>query len=349
MEQTKPKIKLAILMTGEMFRRAICPEELTFLETFAELVNKPPYPDRISEAYMQEHLAGAQACFTCWGTPVLSEAVLAHAPELKVILHGAGTPKAIVSEGVWLRGIRVATAAPVIAIDVAESALGGMIYCLKHFGDYDRLMRAGRWQKTAGSVSDVDALKPQLKRLNGRLTVGIVGASHVGRNMIRFLKPFGVRILLYDPTLSADMARELGVTQVCLETLMPGSDVVSVHAPQLPGTRGMITADLLASMPDGALFVNTSRGSIVDQKALLAELKSGRISAYLDVYEQEPLPADSELHTLDNVLLTPHVSGGHTVNGGFERGNYIVNQLYSYWQTGKLQHEALRDMLDTMA
>ncbi|MDD4140400.1 MAG: hydroxyacid dehydrogenase [Eubacteriales bacterium] len=349
MESIHPKIKLAILMTDEMFNRAIAPRDLAFLETFAELVNKPPYPDRISEGYMREHLARAQACFTCWGTPVLSEDVLAHAPDLKVILHGAGTPKAIVSDAVWLRGIRVATAAPVIAIDVAESALGGMIYCLKHFGDYDRLMREGRWKKTAGSVSDVDALKPKLKRLNRYLTVGIVGASHVGKNMIRFLKPFGVRILLYDPTLSEDMARELDAEPVSLETLMRRCDVVSVHAPQLPVTRGLITAGLLALMPDGAVFVNTSRGSIVDQKALLAELKSGRISAYLDVYEQEPLPADSALHLLDNVLLTPHISGGHTVNGGFERGNYIVNQLYSFCQTGKLQHEALRDMLDTMA
>ncbi|MDD4745623.1 MAG: hydroxyacid dehydrogenase [Eubacteriales bacterium] len=349
MESIHPKIKLAILMTDEMFNRAIAPRDLAFLETFAELVNKPPYPDRISEGYMREHLVRAQACFTCWGTPVLSEDVLAHAPDLKVILHGAGTPKAIVSDAVWLRGIRVATAAPVIAIDVAESALGGMIYCLKHFGDYDRLMREGRWKKTAGSVSDVDALKPKLKRLNRYLTVGIVGASHVGKNMIRFLKPFGVRILLYDPTLSEDMARELDAEPVSLETLMRRCDVVSVHAPQLPVTRGLITAGLLALMPDGAVFVNTSRGSIVDQKALLAELKSGRISAYLDVYEQEPLPADSALHLLDNVLLTPHISGGHTVNGGFERGNYIVNQLYSFCQTGKLQHEALRDMLDTMA
>lgn len=345
----KPKIKLAILMDDEMFRRAIHPKDLAFLESFAEIVNKQPYPAKMDEAYMKDNLGPAQACFTCWETPVLNAEVLACVPDLKLILHGAGTPKAVVNDEVWRRGIRVATAAPIIAIDVAESALGGIIYCLKHFADYNRLMREGRWNKPAGAVSDVDAPKPQLNRLNWLLTVGIVGASHVGKNMIRFLKPFGVTILLYDPTLSEDTARELGVTRASLETLMSSSDVVSVHAPQLPSTRGMITADLLASMKDGALFVNTSRGSIVDQDALLAQLKSGRINAYLDVYQQEPLPADSELHQLSNVLLTPHISVGQTINGGFERGNYIVNQLYSYWQTGKLQHEALQDMLHMMA
>ena len=300
---------------------------------------------------MREQLGQAEACFTCWGTPPMTKEVLDSAPALKLILHGAGTPKAIVTDEVWARGIRVATAAPVIAIDVAETALGGIIYCLKHFREYDAIVRDGRWSgKYNGSEENpVNALKPSLKRLNWLLTVGVVGASHVGRNMIRFLQPFGVNILLYDPCVSRDMARELGVTAVSLEELMGAGDVVTVHAPQLPTTNGMITAAHLASMKDGALFVNTSRGTVVDQAALLAELKSGRLNAYLDVFEEEPLPEDNEFIRLDNVLLTPHMSGGHTVNGGFERGNYIVNQLLRYCRTGDLCNEALADMMTMMA
>jgi phosphoglycerate dehydrogenase-like enzyme len=345
------KIKLAILIDDAMYRRSIHPDDLLFLEQFAEIVNQPPYPDKIDAAYMKEHLGEAEACFTCWGTPVLTEEILACAPDLKLILHGAGTPKAVVSDAVWARDIRVATAASIIAIDVAETALGGIIYCQKHFGDFDRIVREGRWSRKSDekAVSDVDAIKPLMKRLNWMLTVGVVGASHVGRNMIRFLKPFGVTILLYDPTYSEAMARELGVRLVCLEELMQASDVVTVHAPKLPTTDKMITAAHLAAMKDGALFVNTSRGSVVDQDALLAELKSGRIYAYLDVYEKEPLPAENGFIHLDNVLLTPHISGGHTINGGFERGNYLVNQLYRYCCTGDLLHEALADMMDMMA
>ncbi|MDW7658984.1 MAG: hydroxyacid dehydrogenase [Bacillota bacterium] len=345
------KIKLAILMDDAMYRRTFHPDDLLFLEGFAEIVNRPPYPDKIDADYMKMQLREAEACFTCWGTPVFTDEIMACAPDLKLILHGAGTPKAVVSDAVWQRNIRVATAASIIAIDVAETALGGIIYSQKHFGDFDRLVREGRWSRKTDEkgVSDVDAIKPLMKRLNWMLTVGVVGASHVGKNMIRFLKPFGVTVLLYDPTYSEAMARELGVRLVSLEELMRTSDVVTVHAPKLPTTDNMITATLLASMKDGALFVNTSRGSVVDQDALLAELKSGRIYAYLDVYEKEPLPAENEFIQLDNVLLTPHISGGHTINGGFERGNYIINQLYRYCCTGDLLNEALADMMDMMA
>jgi len=345
------KIKLAILMDDAMYHRTFHPDDLLFLEEFAEIVNKPPYPDKIDADYMKIHLREAEVCFTCWGTPVFTDEILACAPELKLILHGAGTPKAVVSDAVWMKNIRIATAAPVIAIDVAETALGGIIYSLKHFGDFDRLVREGRWSRKTDDkgVSDVNALKPLMKRLNWLLTVGVVGASHVGRNMIRFLKPFGVNILLYDPTYSESMARDLGVRLVSLEELMRISDVVTVHAPKLPTTDKMINASLLATMKDGALFVNTSRGSVVDQEALLSELKRKRIYAYLDVYEKEPLPAANEFIQFDNVLLTPHISGGHTVNGGFERGNYIINQLYRYCCTGDLLHEALADMMDMMA
>lgn len=345
------KIKLAILIDDEMYRRTIHPDDLIFLDTFAEIINKPPYPNKIDAGYMKKNLTEAEVCFTCWGTPALTKDILDCAAHLKLILHGAGTPKAVVSDEVWKRGIRIASAASAIAIDVAETALGGIIYCQKHFGEYDKIIRSGRWTSkySSGEVSDVNALKPSLKRLNGYLTVGIVGASHVGKNMIKFLKPFGVKILLYDPCISESMARELQVDLVSLDELMRICDVVTIHAPQLPSTNKMITAAHLASMQDGALFVNTSRGTIVDQDALLAELKSGRINAYLDVFEQEPLPAVNEFINLNNVLLTPHISGGHTVNGGFERGNYIVNQLYRYCCTGDMINETMEDMISMMA
>ncbi|MGI5899340.1 MAG: hydroxyacid dehydrogenase [Christensenellales bacterium] len=336
------KIKLAIMMSETMFRRTFRQEDLSFLSTFADIVNPGPYPQKIDEQYMKEHLAKAEACFTCWGTPVFTKDVLESAPFLKLILHGAGTPKAFTSEEVWRRGIRVATAAPIIAIDVAESALGGIIYWLKRFGEFDSMTRQGRW-------SEKTELMPKIYRLNWMLTVGIVSASHVGKNLIRMLKPFGVKVLLYDPSVSPDAARRMGVSLVPLDELMSQSHVVSLHAPMLPETRGMIGRRQLSLMKDGALFVNTSRGQVVDETALIDELKSKRIFAYLDVFETEPLPENSELMSLENVLLTPHISGGQTVNGGFERGNYIINQLWSYSSTGRLEDESLSDMQGTMA
>ena len=111
----------------------------------------------------------------------------------------------------------------------------------------------------------------------------------------------------------------------------------------------MIDKGMLALMKDGTLFVNTSRGAIIDQQALTEELKSGRINAYLDVFNPEPLPLDSELYQLQNVILSPHISGGHTVNGGYERGNYLIQQLYSYTTTGIIRDEVTKDMMQVIA
>lgn len=188
-----------------------------------------------------------------------------------------------------------------------------------------------------------------MKRLNYRLTVGIVGASHVGKNLIRLLQPFGVVIKLYDPYISEFMASQLGVKKVSLEELMASSDVVTVHAPNIPQSYHMINKEMLALMKDSTLFVNTARAPIVDEDALIKELKSGRISAYLDVFGEEPLPKDNILYQLDNVMLSPHISGGHTVNGGYERGNYIIQQLYSYFAAGILRDEAVRNMMEVIA
>ena len=343
------KIKLAIMIDKPMLERTISPEDMAWLREFAEIVNEGTYPDKIDCVYMKEHLPKAEACFTCWGTPPFTKEILDQAPNLRVILHGAGTPKAIVTDAVWERGIRVATAAPVIAIDVAETALGGMIYCLKRFREFESIMREGRWSKQNMAENPVDAVKPHIWRLNWMLTVGIISASHVGKNMIRFLKPFGVNILLYDPCVSRRAAEEMGVTLCSLDELMSQSHVVSIHAPKLPETDKLINAENLKLVRDNGLIVNTSRGSVIDEPALIAELQSGRLNAYLDVYEQEPPAPDNPLLKLPNVLITPHISGGHTVNGGFERGSYIVNQLFSFAGTGTLRDETIAAMLPGMA
>ena len=334
-------------MDRSNFERSFAEEDLKFLYSFAEIINKDPLPEEMSEAYMKANLQDAEVALTCWGTPMFTEDVLAAAPNLRLILHAAGTPKAIVSDAVWERQIRVATAAPVIAIDVAETALGAMIMLGKRFPQYEKIMANQEW---GADKSVIDLQKQHMTRLNYRTTVGVISASHVGKNMIRFLKPFGVRILLYDPFVTKDQAREMGVFLVGdLVKLFTISDIVTCHAPKLDSTYHLIDERLLSLMHDGAVFVNTSRGSCVDEEALIRVLKTGRIFAYLDVFDKEPLPAESELYHLDNVILTPHISGGHTVNGGYERGNYIVTQLYTYVTRGYLKDETSPFMIPNMA
>ena len=253
------------------------------------------------------------AVLTGWGSPRFTRALLEAAPQLRIVAHTAGTPKAIfddemVRDFLIPRGIAVYSGANGIALNVAEITIGLMIAGARRILQHDALFRA---KKRGGA--------PCPRNVQGLIgaTVGIVSASLVGRQVMRVLQPFECEILLYDPLLTPDIARSLGATLVDLDTLFERSDIVSLHAPNLPATQKMVGGAQLQKLKDGAVFVNTSRGGVVDQDALLAECQSGRLVAALDVTEPEPLPADSEFWNLPNVILTPHIAG--TGKAGYER------------------------------
>jgi phosphoglycerate dehydrogenase-like enzyme len=140
-------------------------------------------------------------------------------------------------------------------------------------------------------------------------TVGLVGFGAVARYLVPLLKPFRARIRAYDPFVSAAAMRDCGVEPASLREVISGSGILSLHAPKTPETRHLIDAEILKLVPDGAVFVNTARGSLVDEAALAAELSTGRFQAVLDVFEKEPLPPDSPLRGLPNVILVPHMAG----------------------------------------
>ncbi|MEV6394154.1 hydroxyacid dehydrogenase [Streptomyces sp. NPDC051907] len=246
-------------------------------------------------------LATAEVLLTCWGAPPLTAEVLAAAPRLRAVVHAAGSVKHHITEACWERGIAVTSTAAANALPVAEYTLAAILFAgkrvLRSAHRYGQLRAPHDW------VSELDGAG------NYRRTVGVVGASRIGRRVIELLRPFDLRVLLYDPYADAAEARELGVVRTELDELCAQSDVVTVHAPQLPATHHMIDARRLALMPDGATLVNTSRGSLVDEAALLPELLSGRLDAVLDVTDPEAPPADSPLYELPNVLLTPHIAG----------------------------------------
>ena len=201
--QHHSKLKVALLLNKRMYEQTFAPDAIARLETFAEIVNRQELPDTIDDAYILNYISQAEAVITCWGTPKLRGSLLETSSSLRVIAHTAGTPRAIIDEDEWPENVRIVTAAPVIAIDVAETALWAMIDLLKYMNEHDRRMKNGEW------LTNLSALRQVTRRLNYRLKVGIVSASHVGRNMIRLLHPFGVTLALYDPYLSEDEAIEL--------------------------------------------------------------------------------------------------------------------------------------------
>lgn len=276
------------------------PSQRERLASLADVIDTEPLV-RLDDARAAAALPRAEVLLTGWGCPPVDESVLARAPKLRAIVHAAGTVKNHVTAACFARGLRVTSAAAANALPVAEYTLAAILLAGK------RLLRLrDRYREIHGFrlwAREEEGLG------NFEKTVGIVGASMIGRRVLDLLRPFDFEPLLFDPFVDADEARALGAEKVDLETLLRRSEIVSLHAPALPETRAMIGARELAWLRDRATLINTARGSLVDGAALEAELVSGRIDAILDVTEPEVLPASSPLYALPNVFLTPHVAG----------------------------------------
>jgi phosphoglycerate dehydrogenase-like enzyme len=268
-------------------------------------------------------LAAADVLLTGWGCPPLDAAALDRAPRLAAVLHAAGTVKGHVRPEVWQRGIAVSSAADANAAPVVEFTLATV------------------WLAARGALGASAAYArgelPTYRSRRGAdgATIGVIGASRIGRGVIDRLRaaPTGFRILLADPYVTAAEAAALGAEHVDPDELCRRSDIVTVHAPDLPETHHLLDARRLALLPDGAAVINTARGRLLDTAALTAECATGRLDAYLDVTDPEPLPPDHALHRLRNVLLTPHIAGcqGTEVQ---RLGGYAVDEL-ERWTLGE--------------
>ncbi|MEU6249078.1 hydroxyacid dehydrogenase [Glycomyces sp. NPDC047010] len=271
-------------------------------------------PSHVAERYEGfAPLADAEVVVSGWGAPKLDTAALDRAPRLHTVLHAAGSVKPLVADAGWER-LAVSSAADANALPVAEYTLAAILLAGKGVFALREAFRADR-------SFALGYIHPEVGNF-GR-TVGIVGASRIGRRVLELLRPFDFRVLLADPY--ADPAEDLGAELVDLDRLVAEADIVSLHAPDLPETAGLLGAERFAAMKDGAVVVNTARGRLVDTDALVAELATGRISAVLDVTHPEPLPVDSPLFALPNVFLTPHVAGSQG-NELARMGLYIVEE-----------------------
>jgi phosphoglycerate dehydrogenase-like enzyme len=247
-------------------------------------------------------LAQADVLLTGWGCPRIDADLLAAAPRLRAVVHAAGTVKTRLDPVVFERGLVVSSAAQVNAVPVADYTMAMLV-----LGTKRAFSRAGRYA-TAAEGAPRDWLSGDGTGLHD-CTVGVIGASRVGRLVLDRLRAFDVEVLLHDPHVTRAEAARLGAEPVGVDELCRRSDVVTVHAPALPETRHLLDARRLALLPDHALVVNTARGSLIDTEALTGACAAGRVSAILDVTEPEPLPAGHPLFALPNVLITPHLAG----------------------------------------
>ena len=305
------------------------------IEELVELV--APRQDRESVVASCPRLADIDVLFTGWGAPTLDEAFLTAAPNLKAVFYGAGSIRGIVTDAMWDRGVRICSAWRGNAVPVAEFTVSQIQLALKQVWHFARGIRGNKswnhWLPITGAFGS---------------TVGLISLGEIGRRVAEMLKAYDVKVIAYDPFVSAEDAAELGVTLVSLEEAFT-ADVVSLHAPNLPETKGLIRGEHLAAMREYGTFINTARGAIVCEDEMIAVLqKRPDLMAVLDVTFPEPPVDDSPLFELENVVLTPHIAGSMGPECA-RMGWMMVDELKRYLSDEPLQHEVTRQRFQTMA
>ena len=308
---TRPKV---LIVAGESVReRYLTAVELERLKCLADVdlfesevggiyqVREDPDVSR----QLAQRLERVEGLMVSSGSPVIDARLMEKAPNLRIIgeIEGDRFAGRIDVEAAWARGIRAVDTTNGSSYPVAEWALALVLICLRNAGQHFRRIIS----RTMGTL--VDWTDPGY--VNGELTgkrVGLIGCGHIGRQLIKLLRPFETEIWVHDPYLAGEMADAVGFLKTSLDNVLTQCDVIVTLVPQTPATEGMIGQRELELIPDGRVFINVSRGIVVDSEALLARLKRGGLIAGLDVFDPEPF-GDHEITQLESVFLSPHIAG----------------------------------------
>lgn len=278
----------------------------TDLEAQVRTVTYNPTGKPLSSAEVMDLLPGIDGYIA--GLDVIDAAALAAADRLKVIArYGVGVDN-VDLEAAKSRNIVVTNTPGANSVSVAELALGLMLALARQIPEAVEAVHLGKWPRYAGLT------------LEGK-TIGILGLGAIGKQLVRRLQGFDCRILVHDPFVDAAAASALGVELAGLDDVLGQSDFLSLHMPLLPDTRGVVNEEFLGKMKPGAYLINTARGEVIDETALLRALESGHLrGAGLDTFAKEPPDPESPLLRLPQVVATPHLGAmtdGATSNMGW--------------------------------
>ena len=287
-------------------------------------------------------LQDVQIIFSGWGGPLLDAKFLAAAPGLEAVFYGAGSIRYMVTPEFWAKGIPITSAWFPNGIPVAEYTEAQIVLSLKGF-----------WRANRICVSPETFRQPPEGTANGmwKTTVGLISLGMIGKMVAERMKTHDVNIVAYDPFVSQEKADALGlgVKMVGLAELFAMSDVVSLHTPNLPETKHMITGELLASMKPHSTFINTARGAVVDEEAMVRVLQERPdLYACIDVTNPEPPVEGSPLYTLSNVVLSPHIAGA-IGNECRRLGQFTVDECARFLKGEPLQWRVSEKMAANMA
>jgi phosphoglycerate dehydrogenase-like enzyme len=275
-----------------------------------------------NEDALVQALAGYDIVLAMRERSRLMQPVIGRLPNLRLLCFTGARNASVDVPACTARGVTVCnTTSSRTSHATAELALTLLLAAARHIPLGDIETRAGRFQRNVA---------PGIE-MYGR-TLGIIGLGHIGGRVASYAKALGMNVLAWSQNLTDERAQAVGATKVAKDELLARSDAVTVHLVLSDRTRGLIGAAELAKMKRGAILVNTSRGPIVDTAALVAALKDGRITAAIDVYDQEPLPAGHPLLTAPNTVLSPHL--GYVTDDGMRDFYKLLIEDVLAWLAG---------------
>jgi phosphoglycerate dehydrogenase-like enzyme len=338
---THPQAPL-INCSRSTFRRIFSPAARARLEAGFGLKE-----DDLPEAMTPEALVAqgrpSDIMISSWGCTSLSSDVLAGCPNLRLLIHGAGTLKYVMTPEARDAGLRVTTGVAVNARPVAEFCLGVFLTALKEVVPFreafhDPSRRSAIWRQTPNTFTGGYYGKK----------IGIVGLGEISRYLCKLLQNFDFEVLLASRYLDEETSRDLRVKPADLNEILSTCDLVSIHSADTPANRNLLNADNLPLLRPGAILVNTARGKIIEETALIARLRQGDLWAYLDVTAEEPPADDHPFYSLPNCVLTPHISGSIGAET-YRLGDFCLRELDNFRSGKPLEHEFNLSLLDFKA
>ena len=314
----KPKVYVHRL--GSWYDLYMDDKNEALLRSFADVVSEGGRDEPMGEDELCERMGGARAILSLNGIG---------ADEITpAVLKRVGTVELICISHWWEQFTATAAEAGVLLIEgsngntaaVSEWTLACALMGVRKIMKFNDALKAGSpWaepRNTVGMLSET--------------TIGLIGLGRVGKYVARAMKALGVSVIAFDKEMGDEEAASMGIRLCPLNELLEASDIVSIHLPVLPSTRGMLGAEHFARIRDGAVFINSARSAVYDEGALITELKKGRFEAYIDVFDIEPIPADHPFRSMQNVVITPHIAGTNAAMG-LRCGREAIESLRDYF------------------
>ena len=290
--------KSIIVMDPMRLSSVYGPEQVSEISQISELVCPPVSAEAVLAS--PEILKGVEYLFGGWNMPVLDRTFLQFAPRLRGVFYSAGTVKPYLTDAFWKRNIVLTNAHQANAVPVAEYCVAAILFSLKLGWFHLRNMhKEKRWiRKTTEIPGCYDA------------TVGLISLGAIGFKTLELLRPYNIKPLIYSTSVTQARADEWDADVVSLDEIFERCDVISLHTPLLPSTKGMIKGEHFRRMKKNATFINTARGAVVNQEEMIEVMRERPdLTALIDVLDPEPPEPGDEIFNVENIHITPHIAG----------------------------------------